>query len=100
HTIFSRDWSSDVCSSDLPLWVADVMVIDPDNPRAEIVGVKVASWDEPKTDVGKPVNFRNLRCMGYVAQGTNRVAYTFRADGLERSEERRVGKDKRSGKSP
>jgi hypothetical protein len=70
-------------SKGAPLYVVDVMVIDPDNPRAEIIGVKVASWDEPKTEIGKPVMFQNLRCMGYVQQGTNRVAYTFRADGIQ-----------------
>lgn len=30
----------------VPMWVVDVLVDDPDADRAEIAGVKVASWEE------------------------------------------------------
>lgn len=67
----------------VPLWTVDVLVDDEDSDRAEVVGVKVASHDEPRTDKWKPVRFVNLVAVPYVAQGTNRVALSMRADGIE-----------------
>ena len=67
----------------VPLHVVDVMVFDPDSPRAEIIGVKVASYDKPETTMGQPVKFHGLRALGYVQDGSNRVSYSFRADGVE-----------------
>lgn len=67
----------------VPMWVVDVLVDDDEADRAEVVSVKVASWDEPRTDKWKPVKFHGLVALGYVAQGTNRVAYSFTADGIE-----------------
>lgn len=67
----------------VPLWVVDVLVKDDTADRAEIASVKVASFDEPKCEELKPVKFVNLVALGYVAQGTNRVAYSFTADGIE-----------------
>ncbi|WP_308817752.1 hypothetical protein [Pseudonocardia alni] len=68
----------------LPMYVVDVMVMDPDAPRAEIIGVKVASNEPPATTMGQPVRFVGLRALGYVLNGGgNRVQYTFRADGIE-----------------
>lgn len=67
----------------VPVYVVDVMVMDPDAERAEIVGVKVASWEPPHTEMGKPVKFIGLMALGYVQQGTGRVAYSFTADGIE-----------------
>lgn len=67
----------------VPMWVVDVLVDDDEADRAEVVSVKVASFDEPKTDKWKPVRFVGLVALGYVAQGTNRVAYSFTADAIE-----------------
>jgi hypothetical protein len=67
----------------VPVWVVDVLVDDPDADRAEIAGVKVASWDQPVTKLGQDVRFRGLLATPYVAQGTNRVALSFIADGIE-----------------
>ncbi|ODU05556.1 MAG: hypothetical protein ABS81_07280 [Pseudonocardia sp. SCN 72-86] len=67
----------------LPLYVVDVLVDDPDSDRAEIVGVKVASHDQPRTELGKEVKFRGLVALPYVMQGTNRVALSFTAEGIE-----------------
>jgi len=78
--------------SGMPLWVVDVMVMDPDAPRAEIVGVKVASYDEPQTVMGQPVKFHGLRALGYVMNGQSRVSYTFRADGIDSPATGRGGK--------
>lgn len=68
-----------------PLWVVDVLVDDDESDRAEVIGVKVASYEEPTTAKWQPVRFRNLVALGYVAQGTNRVAYSFTADGIEQA---------------
>lgn len=67
----------------VPLWVVDVLVDDDEADRAEVIGVKVASFDEPVCAKWQPVRFVNLVALGYVAQGTNRVAYSFTADGIE-----------------
>ncbi|WP_214370667.1 hypothetical protein [Pseudonocardia sp. H11422] len=67
----------------VPVWVVDVLVDDDESDRAEVVGVKVASYDEPRTEKWKPVRFVNLVAVPYVAQGTNRVALSMRADGIE-----------------
>jgi hypothetical protein len=69
--------------SGMPLWVVDVLVDDPDSDRAEIVGVKVASWEEPVTPKWQPVRFKNLVCVPYVDQRSNRVGFSFRCDGIE-----------------
>ncbi|QJY46946.1 hypothetical protein [Pseudonocardia broussonetiae] len=66
-----------------PMWVVDVMVDDPDAERAEIAAVKVASYEVPETRLGDEVRFLNLVAVPYVAQGTGRVALSFRADGIE-----------------
>ncbi|SDG48569.1 hypothetical protein [Pseudonocardia oroxyli] len=67
----------------VPMWTVDVLYLDPEGDRAEVCGVKVASWDQPRTDVGKPVKFVGLVAVPYVQQGTNRVALSFRAEGIE-----------------
>lgn len=67
----------------LPLWVVDVLVDDDDAERAEVIGVKVASRDEPHTAKWQPVRFRGLVCSPYVDKGSGRVALSFRADGIE-----------------
>lgn len=66
-----------------PLWVVDVMVDDPDADRAEIAGVKIASFEVPETRLGEEVRFVDLVAVPYVAQGTNRVSLSFRAGGIE-----------------
>ena len=67
----------------LPLWVVDVLVDDDDADRAEVVGVKVASADQPVTAKWQPVRFVGLSVSPYVAQGTGRVALSFTAEGIE-----------------
>jgi hypothetical protein len=66
-----------------PIWVVDVLVDDPDADRAEIAGVKVACHEVPATELGKPVKFIALTALPYVQQGTNRVALSFAAEGIE-----------------
>src|SRR5437870_10381942 len=67
HTRWPRDWSSDVCSSDLPGGDRGVeVVVDPDE--------RVEERERPEADQREPVA----------------------VDGIPRSEERRVGKECRS----
>ena len=67
----------------VPMWTVDVLVDDPDADRAEVAGVKVASYDEPVTKLGVEVRFVGLVALPYVAQGTNRVALSFSAEGID-----------------
>src|SRR5436309_5207411 len=75
HTRFSRDWSSDVCSSDLPSGSADRLMISMTLPHSRGNAVK---------DIG-PCRRVHRRT----------TAFTCRAGckELDRSEERRVGKE-------
>src|SRR5207245_6971348 len=84
HTRCYRDWSSDVCSSDLFLTV--------DGKEAGYVTRAVRIWD-PSRVIG----------MGYVRREASAVGSTLQwAEGtatVARSEERRVGKGGRSGRA-
>src|SRR5690606_40011385 len=93
HTSFSRDWSSDVCSSDLhvkgnpmagtpggiidktmPIHISNVALYNPATGKGDRVGIQVVD--------GKKVRI-------------------FRSNGaVVRSEERRVGKEDRAGRAP
>src|SRR5690606_39354727 len=79
HTRFSRDWSSDVCSSDL------VEVIRP------------GAFDETlaeKPDVSARVQHQGgLMAIGRTTNGTLRLKTDKQGLQYERSEERRVGKE-------
>lgn len=66
-----------------PMWTVDVLVDDPDADRAEVAGVKIASYEVPETRLGEEVRFVNLVAVPYVAQGTNRVSMSYRAEGIE-----------------
>lgn len=67
----------------LPVWVVDVLVLDDEATRAEVIGVKVASNDEPRTVPLQPVKFRDLVGVLYVDQKSGRAALSFRASGVE-----------------
>lgn len=84
----TRTGNQDKNEHGVPLWVVDVLVDDDEADRAEVVGVKVASWDEPKADKWKPIRFINLVAVPYVQQGTNRVALSMRADGIEGAQQK------------
>src|SRR5690606_39459315 len=81
HTSFSRDWSSDVCSSDLFLAEPDGRVVAGRAPRQQLaVGVERGG----RVGRGGAVL---LEVAGPVSAG---------AAGVARSEERRVGKERRA----
>src|SRR5690606_39894894 len=87
HTRFSRDWSSDVCSSDLHL----------------AIGLKESVYTggiqrERLTMVAVPVS-RQKMIVKHVGHH-RRIVPQFRPESLLRSEERRVGKECRSRWSP
>lgn len=81
----SRKRSGEQAKDDhgVPVWVIDVLVDDDDADRAEVVGVKISSRDEPRTEKWKPVRFHNLVVVPYVDRGSNRVALSLRADGID-----------------
>src|SRR2546430_8931578 len=86
HTIFDCDWSSDVCSSDLPF------VIE----AAEPVGQAV--FAEDRQDFGEPAGVALDAEEGGEGHGT--IPGSRDAERSARSEERRVGKECRSRWSP
>src|SRR5690606_40761136 len=94
HTRFSRDWSSDVCSSDLSMWADDGMVFR----LPELEDEPDSSWFVPPAS---EAHERLTRALG----GTALFAAHFRENAarsllLPRSEERRVGKECRSRWEP
>src|SRR5690606_39537161 len=92
HTSFSRDWSSDVCSSDLPELLRVVRVA---------VGLGI---EEVRLTGGEPLLRPDLvDVVAGIAELGVEVSMTTNALGLDkkaRSEERRVGKECRSRRSP
>src|SRR5207302_5807948 len=80
HTRFSLDWSSDVCSSDLPLVPAGLMQCNSNAPAQELpkrvsgMGPQVGRLNVGAGSLNQPVIISPLR-------------------GIDRSEERRVGKE-------
>src|SRR5690606_41031290 len=85
HTRFSRDWSSDVCSSDLP------------RPAPEALMRILVAEDEPR--ISRFIA-RGLTASGYtptvVDDGIAALDHASSGE-FDRSEERRVGKECRSG---
>src|SRR5690606_41073306 len=85
HTRFSRDWSSDVCSSDLRLLLGAATpeheFIDPIDTVLELYDI---AGNGP---IQECLNLRAARAPPYCSAGCRRS---------QRSEERRVGKEWRS----
>src|SRR5690606_40314816 len=98
HTRFSRDWSSDVCSSDLETRGGGGGV-EEQRQREAVVAVKVTRSGHEKGRTAPPVEFLTLglRCPICSTAFTSELPIVSRS---VRSEERRVGKDGRSGCSP
>src|SRR5690606_40048414 len=96
HTRFSRDWSSDVCSSDLAMGpAAPEPSAEDETENGSPVTFEVAARLPTKTWCGSPTKDHILESAG------NGVALLdYDGDGLLdiylRSEERRVGKERRT----
>src|SRR5690606_40899703 len=85
HTRFSRDWSSDVCSSDLPTcWVGQAMAI----PARHVGGVEAGQGARADDHVLDDLVNRVADVDAAVGVGRAVVQDELRT----RSEERRVGK--------
>src|SRR5690606_40058314 len=85
HTRFSRDWSSDVCSSDLGGGV----------PRKRQHRLRIAVFFLAQDRGDMLVRLRRKQALPEHSQGANRKGPQCAGPGL-RSEERRVGKECRS----
>src|SRR5690606_39732969 len=92
HTRFSRDWSSDVCSSDL---IATETHEFPKQLRGMIIGAKGANLNKLKEEFEVDVQIRegSLTVKGLqpnVQAAVKKLLAQIKQ--FERSEERRVGK--------
>src|SRR3546814_12734228 len=91
------DWSSDVCSSDLPIAIRYSMRMDPHKPKFLEVSATVLSarpGEELILDV-KPsfiLQFEESYILTRTPEGT-KFLHRYRCRGPFRSEERRVGKE-------
>src|SRR5690606_39350750 len=92
HTRFSRDWSSDVCSSDLGY---EAQKGQYDNFTAYKLGMPN---DLPSMRQGDISNIANTGVKGWnsLISSFARAIYNYDDRYLVRSEERRVGKEYRS----
>src|SRR5699024_12623128 len=103
HTRSKRDWSSDVCSSDLTVTELDGFVFyhnDGTTERLESRGLTITglttsgAWEHASMTLSP-----NAEMSGRLAIGT-RQSYGTSPNGTIRSEERRVGKECRSRWGP
>src|SRR5699024_11219282 len=91
HTRSKRDWSSDVCSSDLVTAKADIDVsTDAFKTWAKSFGTQVATT----TAADNTLTFTGLSYGYYYVQSS--LGTTITVDSTNRSEERRVGKEGRA----
>src|SRR5690606_39337521 len=97
HTRFSRDWSSDVCSSDLGALAAAADASQDVYLVPGFVGLGAPHWESR----ARGALFGLTRASGpaeLARAALESVCYQTR-DLIERSEERRVGKECRSRRS-
>src|SRR5690606_40358823 len=92
HTRFSRDWSSDVCSSDLgpgaPWQVRVGMGASRTLPEARTVEIAGLRLDATDVDMGNP------HAVAFLPADVDLDGLDLsRRPALDRSEERRVGKE-------
>src|SRR5690606_39957144 len=92
HTRFSRDWSSDVCSSDL--W-RTVLIFSSCVCVTSSVGLASQGWHAPSVPAW--LGLFGLGVSGLVGQLAMTRAFGYGSTLLTRSEERRVGRECGSG---
>src|SRR5690606_39897156 len=95
HTRFSRDWSSDVCSSDLVDETA--LGADADYTAALASGEALVFEPEPEDDEEEERRARARRA-AHIEEGEPPHDPDREHERQIRSEERRVGKEARPGK--
>src|SRR5690606_40621308 len=88
HTSFSRDWSSDVCSSDLgaPARLADTLHLD-----LRLSAASAAAGPAQLNNVAAAIQLKDELMTFDISDST-----AFGGSIVTRSEERRVGKESRS----
>src|SRR5690606_40648288 len=93
HTIFSRDWSSDVCSSDLCLWSCTMEKLRHSPGNLTCHSERTGFYSEGvwcAATLHRPaVDSQHARPAILMVHGWG---------GIQRSEERRVGKEGRCGR--
>src|SRR5690606_39962842 len=89
HTIFSRDWSSDVCSSDL-MKVEALPVIE-GNYNLQNYDEMYANFNWSEAE--KSFSWYETGRVNMAYEAIDRHTETFRKNKVARSEERRVGKE-------
>lgn len=67
----------------IPLWAVDVQLDDEEATRTEAIAVKVPAHEQPEPPKWRPVQFAGLTCKPYVARGSNQVALSMRAEGID-----------------
>src|SRR5690606_40509030 len=87
HTRFSRDWSSDVCSSDLSIYFASIIAAIMTVPLGEYKGI--ISFE------GDFIFFAYILGLGKFFSIISALDTGSSFEGMGRSEERRVGKARR-----
>src|SRR3712207_9423917 len=98
HTRYWRDWSSDVCSSDLK-----GIEIVPEDVCASFQAAVVDVLCHKAIKATKDKDYKILTLSGGVAANSalrEKLKERSNREGLDRSEERRVGKECRSRWSP
>lgn len=63
-------------------FMVDVIIVSDDAARADLAAVKIPAWEEPVTSLGDVVQFINLTVTPYVPQGSNRISFSYSADGI------------------
>src|SRR5690606_39825579 len=91
HTRFSRDWSSDVCSSDLAIGLGALLALF-------FLSYAIASGELTAAERARGLTEGTVRLVG-AALVMFYIAFVGAILAL-RSEERRVGKECRSGRAP
>lgn len=66
-----------------PLWAVDVQLDDDEATRTEAIAVKVPSAEQPEPPKWRPITFLGLTCKPYVVRGSNQVALSMRAEGID-----------------
>src|SRR5690606_39689967 len=100
HTRFSRDWSSDVCSSDLVRWQKILGEFDdfPLTPQKELMIAPGFPYKESHRHLS---HLMAIHPLGLIKWEDGELAQAIIKNSLaQRSEERRVGKECRARVQP
>src|SRR5690606_41191692 len=98
HTRFSRDWSSDVCSSDLRVWIFQANRALTNN-EVQIANERLRAFTDEWQVHGAPLDSSySVRHNQFIVLAADESQQSASGCSI-RSEERRVGKERRSGRA-